>query len=604
MALAVAANLMRKRVAMTNDWVVDVLTDLRRHAALNGLPKLAEALDEVVLVAATEIASKQSWSPARCWPAARSEAAGIEFDRAGWRPSTAHPMVRACRRRSPFPKTRPRPSTASPRCWPVPASILPMARPPPAGEVRAQVLAIIGRAGSGKTLLLAQLVKALDAAGVETVSGDWEGRRRRDRRTLAILAPTNKAASVLRNHGVPATTIHRILYTPVYAPEYERIAEWLAGQGERPVVEGLTDAALDRAHAFYQNVKSIPGALMTAGLRGSDFITGWKRRDDPLDIGFVDESSMLDERQFHDLQEIFPVLVLFGDPAQLAPVGQSGEMVFDRLADSRKLILHRVHRQEADSPILDLAHALGDESLRFEEFEAMVADAARRDERIVMAERVDSDLMARSPVLVWRNATRIRLIQAFRQAFGCPPDALLPGEPLICDGIELPLKHRKKRIDLEARGLIKGAQVIYRGDGSKPGFARIHVIGAEEPQVSVAAIVKIELPGEEEPFIPHAATMGAAFLHGAAVTIHKAQGSQWEDVQVFAPDLWAAAQSGRIEAGLPLWKRLAYVAITRAEKRLLWCVRNRLAMPTHPLTIDDLAPPAVPFSLTMQEEEE
>ena len=43
--------------------------------------------------------------------------------------------------------------------------------------------------------------------------------------------------------------------------------------------------------------------------------------------------------------------------------------------------------------------------------------------------------------------------------------------------------------------------------------------------------------------------MGAVFLHGAAVTIHKAQGSQWPEVQVFAPDLYAAAQSGRSEAG-------------------------------------------------------
>ena len=78
-----------------------------------------------------------------------------------------------------------------------------------------------------------------------------------------------------------------------------------------------------------------------------------------------------------------------------------------------------------------------------------------------IAPRVDSDLMARSPVLVWRNATRIRLITAFRGAHGAPEDALIPGEPLICDGIELPLKHRKRRIDLEARGLIKGAPVIY-----------------------------------------------------------------------------------------------------------------------------------------------
>ncbi|MEM9250664.1 MAG: AAA family ATPase, partial [Pseudomonadota bacterium] len=90
------------------------------------------------------------------------------------------------------------------------------------------VLAVVGKAGSGKTLLLARLADALKEAGVEIVSGDWEGRRRRDRRTLAILAPTNKAASVLRGRGVAATTIHRILYTPVYAPEYEKIAEWLA----------------------------------------------------------------------------------------------------------------------------------------------------------------------------------------------------------------------------------------------------------------------------------------------------------------------------------------------------------------------------------------
>jgi exodeoxyribonuclease V len=467
----------------------------------------------------------------------------------------------------------------------------------PMAEGRTSVVAVVGKAGSGKTMLLADLYRGLRAAGVEVISGDYEGRRRKDRRTLAILAPTNKAASVLRLRGVPATTIHRILYTPVYDPEYEKIAEWLAGTGTRPTVEGLTDVALDRAHAFYSQVASIPGALAAAGLKGSDFIKGWKRREEPLDVGFVDESSMLDERQFEDLREIFPTLVLFGDPAQLAPVGASGEMVFDKLSEGRKLALSRIHRQAEDNPILDLAHALGDDRLGFEEFEALVQVTARKDDRMVWAERVEAGLMARSPVLVWRNATRVRLIQAFRSAYGAPEDALLPGEPLICDGIELPLKHRKKRIDLEARGLIKGAQVIYLGEGNREGFARLHVVGAEEPQVSAASIIKIEKPDEEEPFIPHAARMGAAFLHGAAVTIHKAQGSQWEEVQVFAPDLYAAAQSGRSEAGVPLWKRLAYVAITRAQVRLRWVVRNRLARPEAPLTVDDLRRDPAPMAL-------
>ena len=69
--------------------------------------------------------------------------------------------------------------------------------------------------------------------------------------------------------------------------------------------------------------------------------------------------------------------MLFGDPAQLAPVGQSGEMVFDSFGDATKCVLHRIHRQETDNPILDLAHALGDESLDFEAFERMIEDGRR-----------------------------------------------------------------------------------------------------------------------------------------------------------------------------------------------------------------------------------
>lgn len=472
----------------------------------------------------------------------------------------------------------------------------------PPKESRASVMALLGKAGSGKTLLLAELTKALEALGVDIVSGDYEAKRKRDARTLAVLAPTNKAAFVLRMRGVPATTIHRILYTPVYDPEFEKIAEWLAENGDEPEIEGLTPEGLTRAKTSYETHKSIPAALAAAGLRGSDFITGWKRREDPLDIGFIDESSMLDDRQFQDLQEIFPSLVLFGDPAQLAPVNQSGKMVFDSVPAKHRKELSRVHRQEAESPILDLAHALSDPDLQFDQFERMVEEKAREDDRVVWAQRVEVDLMARSPALVWRNATRIRLIQAFRRVHGAPETELLPGEPLICDGIELPLKHRKKRLDLEARGLIKGAQVVYLGPGRKPGFSRLHVMGAPDPQLSAASIVKIEKPDEEEPFIPFAASMGATFLHGAAVTIHKAQGSQWENVQVFAPDLFVAARMNRMEAGIPLWKRLAYVAITRAQTRLYWVVRNRLAKPEDSLRVDDLKAVApAPLALEMQD---
>ena len=70
-------------------------------------------------------------------------------------------------------------------------------------------------------------------------------------------------------------------------------------------------------------------------------------------------------------------------------------MVFDKLPDNRKRNLHRIHRQDLDNPILDLAHALGDETVGFEAFEQMVRDAAARDGRVVLAER--------SMPILWRD---------------------------------------------------------------------------------------------------------------------------------------------------------------------------------------------------------
>ncbi|GAB5378564.1 MAG: AAA family ATPase [Acuticoccus sp.] len=452
-----------------------------------------------------------------------------------------------------------------------------------AGQASGQ-LAVVGKAGSGKTHLLARLVKDLEAAGVE-IAGPEEGKRKPDRRTLAVVTPTNKAASVLRQRSVPATTLHRMLYRPKFHPDYQHVVDWLTGERTDQPSE-MDDAILARARQSYEAHRSVVAALAVAGLRGTDFITGWTPRKDPLDIGFVDESSMLDEAQLADLRELFPSLVLFGDPAQLAPV--RGTMVFDTLPAPSLTRLSRVHRQEADSPILDLAHALGDPDLGFNAFESMVEEAAARDPRVVVAGRVDTDLMPRSPVLVWRNATRLRLIRGFRTAFEAPGDRLLPGEPLVCDGIELPVKQQNRRVELEARGLIRGAQTVYLGPGKRAGFARVHVMGAEDPVVNCRAIVRIESPDAGEPFLPFVANMGATFVHGAALTIHKAQGSQWEDVQVFAPDLFAAARSGRMEGGIALWKRLAYVALTRAEKRLLWVSRPRLSRPAKPLDTHDL----------------
>ena len=73
--------------------------------------------------------------------------------------------------------------------------------PPRDGE-GTETAAIMGKAGSGKTVLLARLAQEMGAAGLDIISADYEPSRRSGKRSFAVLAPTNKAASVLRAQGV------------------------------------------------------------------------------------------------------------------------------------------------------------------------------------------------------------------------------------------------------------------------------------------------------------------------------------------------------------------------------------------------------------------
>ncbi|GFE63294.1 hypothetical protein [Litoreibacter roseus] len=45
---------------MTNDWIIDVLTDLKKFSATNELGRLADHLDDTIMVAANELSSEQS----------------------------------------------------------------------------------------------------------------------------------------------------------------------------------------------------------------------------------------------------------------------------------------------------------------------------------------------------------------------------------------------------------------------------------------------------------------------------------------------------------------------------------------------------------------
>ncbi len=50
---------------MNNDWILDVLADLKAFASANGLGTLAEQLDDTTLIAAAEITSQREEAQSR-----------------------------------------------------------------------------------------------------------------------------------------------------------------------------------------------------------------------------------------------------------------------------------------------------------------------------------------------------------------------------------------------------------------------------------------------------------------------------------------------------------------------------------------------------------
>ena len=68
---------------MANEWIIDVLSDLRAFAASNGLDKLAEQLDDTTMVAAAELASKDPGLSWECRSTAEDDGTGPNADLGG-----------------------------------------------------------------------------------------------------------------------------------------------------------------------------------------------------------------------------------------------------------------------------------------------------------------------------------------------------------------------------------------------------------------------------------------------------------------------------------------------------------------------------------------
>jgi exodeoxyribonuclease-5 len=160
-------------------------------------------------------------------------------------------------------------------------------------------------------------------------------------------------------------------------------------------------------------------ALASLGLHGKQFFDGFGPREGE-GVLIIDEASMVGAEMLAMCHKAFPQLLLIGDPGQLPPVHDTPV-----LEGVDGVELTEIHRQAAGNPIIALAYAAREGVANWRK----VPKAPGQVEECHVA---DASHFLTSPLIVWRNKTRLECTARIRDMLGYPPDAVAPGEPLVC----------------------------------------------------------------------------------------------------------------------------------------------------------------------------
>lgn len=317
-------------------------------------------------------------------------------------------------------------------------------------------------------------------------------------------AYTGKAALVLRKKGCgQASTIHSLIYKPV----------------EDPVT----------GHVEFMLNPDSPVA-------GADLVV-------------IDEVSMVGEELALDLLSYGTRVLVLGDPAQLPPV--KGEGYFINAAPD--VMLTEVHRQAAESPIIRMSMDVreGRGLVPGQYGSSIVVQRRSLDKEALRAMVLDADQM-----LCGLNKTRqtfnsrIRELKGLAGRDGGMPWAPVKGDRLVC------LKNNR------TKGLLNGGlwEVDKVDQSKKRDRFEMLVSSLDEPgTVPVDASVPHEFfTGTEKDLDWKILRKVDHFTYGYALTVHKSQGSQFDNVLLFD-------ESGvfREDAAKHL-----YTGLTRAAERV------------------------------------
>lgn len=370
------------------------------------------------------------------------------------------------------------------------------------GSATPQVFRLYGYAGTGKSTIAKEFTGLLDSY-------------------TCVATFTGKAASVLRRKGAGnAQTIHSLIYT-VLPPDKGAILN---------LIKEMENAAAEKVPELRQQLRDLNRPRFALNTEESPV----------LDCGLVliDECSMVDAVLGQDLESFGKKILVLGDPGQLPPVSGAGYFT-NKEPD---FLLDEIHRQAADSPIITLAtQARQGERLKAGSYGTSLV---KHSNVVPFSDRLHAD-----QVICGRNATRHALNKRFRMQLGISNSMPVPKDKVIC------LKNDKEH------GLMNGTmwEVL---QCAQSRWLQMEIKSLDDPEDDVTKEIDCHptpFEGKDLGEMPYwLRKMAQEFDYGYAITCHKAQGSQWDNVFV----------ENESYVFRDMASRWLYTALTRAAERV------------------------------------
>lgn len=253
------------------------------------------------------------------------------------------------------------------------------------------------------------------------------------------------------------------------------------------------------------------------------------------DVLVVDEVSMVDEELGRDVLSFGKKVLVIGDPFQLPPVKGQGFFT----AEQPDFMLSEIHRQAQDNPIIRMSMDIrAGKPLEYGAYgESRVISRGRLGQKAVL----EAD-----QVLCGTNATRRDLNKRIRELRWFGGEFPVTGDKLVC-----------LRNDRE-KGLLNGSLWKVACSKVRGSSVKMEVEpegGGERVEVSVRREFFL---GTERSLQWFERRESDEFDFGYALTVHKSQGSQWQNVLLF--DESAAFRDDG--------QRHLYTGVTRAAERI------------------------------------